>query len=54
MKKYEIQCFFGKDEQHLVETTRTYPRTLDEAFPQTVVSLFGLAMVVVDIFLLRP
>jgi hypothetical protein len=35
MKKYEIQYFFGKDEQHLVETTRTYPRTLDEAFPQT-------------------
>ena len=34
MKKYEIQYLFGKDEQHLVETTKTYPRTLDEAFPQ--------------------
>jgi hypothetical protein len=34
MKKYEIQYFFGKDEQHLVETTQKYPRTLDEAFPQ--------------------
>ena len=34
MKKYEIHCFFAKDEQHLVETTKTYPRTLDEAFPQ--------------------
>jgi hypothetical protein len=35
MKKYEIEYLFGKDEQHLVETTKTYPRTLDEAFPQT-------------------
>jgi len=34
MKKYEIEYLFGKDEQHLVETTKTYPRTLDEAFPQ--------------------
>ena len=34
MKKYEIHCFFGADEQHLIETTKTYPRTLDEAFPQ--------------------
>lgn len=34
MKKYEIQYLFGKDEQHLVETIKTYPRTLDEAFPQ--------------------
>lgn len=34
MKKYEIQYLFSKDEQHLVETTKTYPRTLDEAFPQ--------------------
>jgi hypothetical protein len=34
MKKYEIQYLFGADEQHLIETTKTYPRTLDEAFPQ--------------------
>ena len=34
MKKYEIQYLFGADVQHLIETTRTYPRTLDEAFPQ--------------------
>ena len=34
MKKYEIRYLFKEDEQHLIETTKRYPRTLDEAFPQ--------------------
>jgi hypothetical protein len=34
MKKYQIQQSFNEDEQHLIETTKRYPRTLDEAFPQ--------------------